>query len=94
MVHLKDLLKTSKLMKVEFRVTPKSRILSVRLWEGGRLVDLDFLSRDRGAAIVKNLLSNNSQFLSLVSQNPENISCGLVGVEVMTTLIGYSAKKL
>ena len=70
-------------MSVGFRVTPMGRVMSVRLWEGGQLLDLDLLRSDRDAPFVKCRLSNFPQFLSVVSRNPENNSCGGVGVEVM-----------
>ena len=60
--------------------------MSVKLWEGRRLLDLDLLRNDRDAPIGKSLLSKISKFLSVVSQDPEISSCGGIGVDVRKTL--------
>ena len=48
-------------------------------------MDLDLLRNDRDAPVVKSQLSIFSQFLSVVSQSSEIISCGGVRVDVIET---------
>ena len=63
--------------------------MSVRLWEERRLLDLDLLSSDRDALMVKRQLSMTFQFLHVVSLDPENLVAS--GLEWMSLkiLIGH-----
>ena len=54
---------------------------------------LGLLRHDRDAQIVMNQLSMTSQFLSVVSRNPEIVSFGVVGVNVTKTLDGAPSSK-
>ena len=64
MGHLKDVPHKPKFTSVEFTVTAKCRKMSVRLWEEGRLLDLDVLHWDRDARFVKCQLAMTAPFLA------------------------------
>ena len=63
-----------------------SRILSGQLGEGEQLLDPGLLCSGRDAPALKSQLSMIPQFLIVVSQSPESVSCGGVGIEVKKTL--------
>ena len=86
MGHSKDVLQKSKFLSVRFNVTAKCRKMSLRLWEGGRLLDLDVLQYNRDALAVESQLVLMAQFLEAVSWVLGIISCGGFSVIVIKTL--------
>ena len=87
MGHLKDVLPKSNFLSVRFRPSAGCREMKVRMWEGGRLLDLIVLQWDQTSPIVKSQLAMMTQFSGAVqSRAPEIISCGGVIVAAIKTL--------
>ena len=60
MLHVRSVLVKSKYESIGFSMTPKFRKMSLRMWEGGRLLDLAMLRRDQDALVVASQLSGNA----------------------------------
>ena len=60
--------------------------MSVRLWEGGRLLDFVVLRRDGDAPSVKSQLSMIAVFLGNVSRNLDIVSCDRLFLDAIETL--------
>ena len=86
MWHVKSVLVKSNFVSFGFKVTSKSRRMSVRFWEAGRLFDLEMLQCGRDAPVIKCQLSMIPHFLGVFSISPEVVSFGGVVDHVIKVL--------
>ena len=66
--HLKDVLSISCFASLKFKTQRGTREVSVRLWEGDRLMDLCLVCCGRNIPEVKSQLTMVAKFLGVVSK--------------------------
>ena len=86
MVHVRSVLAKSRYESIGFSAAMKCPKISVRMREGGRLLDLAMLHRGRYARVVRSQLFMIAVFLGVVSQITEGVGCGGVRVNFTKTL--------
>ena len=94
MLHWRSVPSISGFILLEYKTEKKTRELNIPLWDKSQSVDVCIMKFGSGMPLIRSQLVMVAKLLGAVSEKPDIVSCGVVGVDMLKTLDKMPSSKI